>query len=186
MPPDPLIVLDRDGVINQDSDAYIKSPQEWIPIEGSLEAIADLKRAGWQVAVATNQSGLARGLFNQAMLDAIHEKMERLLAEDHGVALDAVVWCPHGPLDGCNCRKPAPGLLLEVAARLRADASKAWVVGDSLRDLQAAAAVGARPVLVLTGKGEQTVRTGGLPPGTLIAANLRTVASNLVTGVWKA
>lgn len=186
MSSEPLIVLDRDGVINHDSDAYVKSPQEWIPIEDSLEAIADLKQAGWRVAVATNQSGLARGLFDQAALDAIHEKMTRMLAEDHGVALDALVWCPHGPLDGCNCRKPAPGLLLEIATRLSADASQAWVVGDSLRDLLAAAAVGARPVLVLTGKGEQTARKGGLPPGTLIAANLRTVASNLLTGVWKA
>ncbi len=150
------IILDRDGVINQDSDAYIKSPDEWIPIPGSLEAIARLSQAGYQVLVATNQSGLARGLFDQATLDAIHQKMESAI-EEHAGRLDGIFYCPHGPDDGCSCRKPEPGLLLQIEQQLSIDLTQAIVVGDSLRDLQAATAVGAKPVLVLTGKGVKTM-----------------------------
>ncbi len=150
------IILDRDGVINQDSDAYIKNQDEWIPIPGSLEAIARLSQAGYQVLVATNQSGLARGLFDQATLDAIHHKMESAV-EQHGAKLDGIYYCPHGPDDGCSCRKPQPGLLQQIGLDLGVDLNESILVGDSLRDLQAASAVGAKPVLVLTGKGRKTL-----------------------------
>lgn len=150
------IILDRDGVINQDSDDFIKGPDEWIPIPGSLEAIARLCQAGYRVVVATNQSGLARGLFDQDTLDTIHRKMETEI-ERHGGRLEGIYYCPHGPDDGCSCRKPQPGLLLQIAHDLQIDLGQAIAVGDSLRDLQAAAAVGARPVLVLTGKGRLTL-----------------------------
>jgi len=150
------IILDRDGVINQDSDAYIKSPAEWIPIPGSLEAIARLTQAGYQVMVATNQSGLARGLFDQGTLDAIHQKMESAI-EEHGGRLEGIYYCPHGPDDGCSCRKPKPGLLIQIEKERSTDLSQTIVVGDSLRDLQAAEAVGAKPALVLTGKGVKTI-----------------------------
>ncbi len=150
------IILDRDGVINQDSDAFIKSPDEWIPLPGSLEAIARLCQTGYRIVVATNQSGLARGLFNLDTLSAIHAKMETAIHE-HGGRLAGIYHCPHGPDDACNCRKPKPGLLLQLAQDLDIDLSQALAVGDSLRDLQAATAVGAQPVLVLTGKGTQTL-----------------------------
>jgi D-glycero-D-manno-heptose 1,7-bisphosphate phosphatase len=150
------VILDRDGVINQDSDAYIKSADEWIAIPGSLEAIARLSQSGYQVVVATNQSGLARGLFDQATLDAIHQKMESAI-KAHGGKLDGIYYCPHGPDDGCGCRKPEPGLLVQIGQDLSIDLTQTTVVGDSLRDLQAAAAVGAKPVLVLTGKGVKTM-----------------------------
>jgi len=150
------VILDRDGVINQDSDAYIKSPAEWIPIPGSLEAIARLTQAGYQVMVATNQSGLARGLFDQETLDAIHQKMESAI-EEHGGRLEGIYYCPHGPDDGCSCRKPKPGLLTQIEKERSTDLSQTIVVGDSLRDLQAAEAVGAKPALVLTGKGVKTI-----------------------------
>lgn len=149
------VILDRDGVINQDSDTYIKNPDEWIPIPGSLEAIARLNQAGYRILVATNQSGLARGLFDSDTLAAIHQKMEsslRLL----GGKLEGIYHCPHHPEDDCSCRKPRPGLLQRMAQDLGIDLNRAIVVGDSLRDLQAASAVGAKPVLVLTGKGTKT------------------------------
>lgn len=151
-----LIVLDRDGVINRDSDDYIKSPEEWIPIEGSLEAIALLNRSGFRVVVATNQSGIDRGLFSIDTLFEIHKKMYRLLAEVGGT-LDGVFFCPHKPKSGCDCRKPKPGLLHQIERRLGASLKDVPVVGDSLRDLEAARAVGAAPVLVRTGKGERTL-----------------------------
>lgn len=149
------IILDRDGVINEDSDQYIKSPDEWIPIPGSLEAIASLNHAGYSVAVATNQSGIARGLFSESVLDAIHGKMHRELAR-LGAHVDLVAWCPHGPGDGCHCRKPETGLYETIAERWGITLQEIPIVGDSLRDLQAAAAVGARPILVRTGKGRKT------------------------------
>ncbi|NOY63686.1 MAG: D-glycero-beta-D-manno-heptose 1,7-bisphosphate 7-phosphatase, partial [Gammaproteobacteria bacterium] len=142
-----LIVLDRDGVINEDSDAYIKSPEEWIPIAGSLEAIARLNRAHYTVVVATNQSGLARGMFDVGMLNRIHSKMRALLS-DAGGHVEAIFFCPHGPDDGCECRKPSPGLMLQIAKRLHVALINVPIIGDSLRDLQAAQAVGARPMLV--------------------------------------
>ncbi|MDV3238697.1 MAG: D-glycero-beta-D-manno-heptose 1,7-bisphosphate 7-phosphatase [Gammaproteobacteria bacterium] len=150
-----LVILDRDGVINEDSDAYIKSPDEWIPIPGSLEAIARLNRAEYRVVVASNQSGLARGLFDADTLSRIHEKMHRALA-DVGGAIDAVFFCPHGPDDECDCRKPRPGLLQDIARRLNVSLRGVPAIGDSLRDLQAARSVGAQPILVLTGKGAKT------------------------------
>src|SRR5690606_15356620 len=128
-----LVILDRDGVINEDSDAYIKSPDEWIPIPGSLEAIARLNRAEYRVVVASNQSGLARGLFDADTLSRIHEKMHRALA-DVGGAVDAVFFCPHGPDDECDCRKPRPGLLQDIARRLNVSLRGVPAVGDSLRD----------------------------------------------------
>jgi D-glycero-D-manno-heptose 1,7-bisphosphate phosphatase len=151
-----LVILDRDGVINQDSDQYVKSPEEWIPIDGSLHAIARLCHAGYRVFVATNQSGLARGLFDIETLHAIHQKM---LKEVHhqGGTIDAILFCPHGPEDQCDCRKPKPGLYMQIASRAGQSLKGIPVIGDSLRDLQAAEAVGARPILVRTGKGERTL-----------------------------
>ena len=150
------VLLDRDGVINHDSDAFIKSPEEWLPITGSLEAIALLNEHGYKVIVITNQSGLARGLFDNAMLEKIHEKMQRM-AEEKGGKIDAIYFCPHGPDDDCICRKPKPGLLEAFASDKHVNLSGMAVIGDSLRDLQAAEAVGASPILVKTGKGQQTL-----------------------------
>ena len=159
MPETKLIILDRDGVINEDSDDYIRSPEEFVPLPGSLEAIARLNRAGWTVAVATNQSGIARGFYDERVLTAMHEKLARLLAEIGG-HVDYIAWCPHGPDDACDCRKPLPGLLNEIANHFETDLQNVPVIGDSLRDLQAARTVGARPVLVLTGKGQRTLDAG--------------------------
>ncbi|HEC14984.1 MAG TPA: D-glycero-beta-D-manno-heptose 1,7-bisphosphate 7-phosphatase [Sedimenticola sp.] len=151
-----LAILDRDGVINEDSDDFIKSPDEWIPIPGSLEAIARLNHAGYRVVVASNQSGLARGLFDIDGLNAIHQKMFDELAKLGG-HIDSVFFCPHGPEDHCDCRKPRPGLLKAIADRLELDLAGIPAIGDSLRDLQAAAGAGAEPMLVLTGKGSKTL-----------------------------
>jgi D-glycero-D-manno-heptose 1,7-bisphosphate phosphatase len=147
-----LVVLDRDGVINFDSDAFIKSPAEWVPITGSLEAIALLSKNGYTVAVASNQSGIGRGLYDFEALDAIHRKMRRAV-DLAGGAIDRIVWCPHRPAAGCDCRKPAPGLLIRLADHYGLSMSGVPVIGDSERDIQAARAVGARPMLVLTGNG---------------------------------
>ncbi len=166
-----LIVLDRDGVINHDSDAFIKSPAEWRPITGSLNAIARLNQAGFHVIVATNQSGIGRGFFDMTTLNAIHDKMHKALAQAGG-RIDAVYFCPHAAADNCHCRKPKPGMLEDIAHRLNTPMAAVPVVGDGLRDLQAAAAVGAQPVLVLTGNGKKTQRDGGLPPGTRVFADL--------------
>lgn len=151
-----LVILDRDGVINEDSDAFIKSPAEWNPIPGSLEAISRLNQAGYQVVVASNQSGIARGLFDIGTLNNIHEKMHRALLALGG-EIYAVFFCPHGPDDHCDCRKPKPGLLDQIAERFHVDLQDTPVVGDSLRDIQSAQSVGANPVLVRTGKGENTL-----------------------------
>ncbi len=150
-----LVILDRDGVINHDSDQYIKSPQEWFPIRGSLEAIARLCRADYRVVVATNQSGVSRGLFTLDTLNKIHLHMlERI--HQKGGELDAIFFCPHKPEDGCDCRKPRPAMLVDLAERLKINLTAVPTVGDSLRDLQAARAVHALPVLVRTGKGSLT------------------------------
>jgi D-glycero-D-manno-heptose 1,7-bisphosphate phosphatase len=170
-----LVVLDRDGVINVDSDQYIKSPDEWKPIPGSLEAIARLTQAGFRVVVATNQSGLGRRLFDMATLNAMHDKMHKAVNQLGG-RIDAVFFCPHAQKDGCACRKPQPGMLLEIAERFKLALAQVPVIGDSLRDLQAAEAAGALPVLVLTGKGAQTLESGGLPPGTEVHADLAAAA----------
>ena len=170
-----LVILDRDGVINHDSEQYIKSPDEWKPIAGSLEAIARLTQAGYQVVVATNQSGLGRGLFDMAALNAMHDKMHK--AVNHlGGRIVAVFFCPHAQDTGCTCRKPKPGMLLEIAERFNVALADVPAIGDSLRDLQAASAAGARPVLVLSGKGRQTFNAGGLPEGTEIHEDLAAAA----------
>jgi len=176
-----LIVLDRDGVINHDSDQFIKSPEEWRPIPGSLEAIARLNHAGYRVAVATNQSGISRGLFDMATLNAIHEKMHRALALVGG-RVDALFYCPHSADSQCECRKPRAGMLREIALRFGVDMTSVPCVGDSLRDLVAAAEVGAPPILVLTGKGELTLRKGDLPPNVAIYPDLAFAASALLAG----
>ena len=166
-----LVILDRDGVVNEDSDSYIKSPAEWRPIPGSLEAIARLNYAGYHVVLATNQSGVGRGLFEVSTLNAIHDRMHRALAQIGG-RIDAIFFCPHGADAGCKCRKPLPGLLDEIAGRFNVDLRGVPSVGDALRDLQAAAAVGAAPMLVLTGKGRKTQEAGGLPEGTQVFDDL--------------
>ena len=173
-----LVILDRDGTINQDSDQYIKSPSEWKPIPGSLEAIARLTQGGWRCVVATNQSGLARGLFDMATLNAIHAEMHRAVAQAGG-RIEAIFFCPHAAADNCGCRKPKPGMLFEIGSRLDVELKGVPMVGDSLRDLEAAAAVGARPWLVQTGKGKRTREAGGLPAGTEIAADLAAIAARL-------
>jgi D-glycero-D-manno-heptose 1,7-bisphosphate phosphatase len=151
------LILDRDGVINEDSDAYIKSPEEWIPIPGSLEAIANLTQAGFRIAVLTNQSGLARGLFDAATLERIHARMLAAV-EAAGGQIEDILYCPHGPEDFCDCRKPKPGLFHQFRTKHGVDLTGVPAIGDSLRDLQAAEAVGASPILVETGKGLRTVQ----------------------------
>jgi D-glycero-D-manno-heptose 1,7-bisphosphate phosphatase len=174
-----LIVLDRDGVINQDSDEFIKSPAEWIPIPGSLQAIARLKQAGYRVLVATNQSGVARGKFDMRTLNAIHQKMHTA-AQQAGGEIDAIFFCPHSADDDCDCRKPKSGMLNAIARRLNVTMKGVPNVGDSLRDLQAGFMVGSVPYLVLTGKGEKTREKGGLPPGTQIFDSLEQVVDHLL------
>ena len=153
-----LIILDRDGVINRDSDQFIKTPEEWSAIPGSLEAIARLCRADYQVVVITNQSGIARGFFTINTLNKIHQKMLEEL-NTVGGGINAIFFCPHLDKDQCSCRKPKPGMFLELADRLHCDLSEVYAVGDSVRDLQAALAAGARPVLVRTGKGQISLDT---------------------------
>jgi D-glycero-D-manno-heptose 1,7-bisphosphate phosphatase len=176
-----LIILDRDGVINYDSDKFIKSPDEWRPIPGSLEAIARLNHAGFRVVVATNQSGLGRGLFDMATLIAIHDKMHNALAHVGG-RIDAVFYCPHTADSECECRKPKPGMFTEIGNRFGAELTGVPCVGDSVRDLQAAAAVEAQPILVLSGKGEKTLRDGVFPANTIIFPDLAFVATALLAG----
>jgi len=170
-----LVVLDRDGVINVDSDAFIKSPDEWVAIPGSLEAIARLNQAGYRVAIASNQSGIGRGLFDMAALNAMHEKMNRAAAAVGG-RIDAVFFCPHTQEDECECRKPKPGMLQQIVERFEIDPADTPMVGDSLRDLQAGAALGFALHLVLTGKGRKTLAAGNLPPNTKVHDDLRTFA----------
>lgn len=174
-----LIILDRDGVINRDSEAFIKSPDEWIPIPGSLEAIARLKQAGYRVVVATNQSGIARGLLNMQTLNDIHQKMHAA-AQLAGADIDAIFFCPHAAEDNCDCRKPKPGMLHAIAKRFETSLKGVPNVGDSLRDLQAGYVVGCTPYLVLTGKGQKTHDKGGLPPGTLSFRNLAAVVDHVL------
>ena len=175
-----LVILDRDGVINYDSDQFIKKPEEWKPIPGSLEAIARLNQAGYRVVVANNQSGIGRGLLDMAMLNAIHDKMHKACALA-GARIDAVFFCPHASESDCACRKPRSGMLEEIAERYGlSDLDDVPVVGDSLRDLQPAAALGAQPYLVLTGKGMKTLAAGGLPEGTVVLPNLAAVVAELV------
>jgi D-glycero-D-manno-heptose 1,7-bisphosphate phosphatase len=150
-----LVVLDRDGVINHESDAFIKSPAEWVPIDGSMEAIGLLSQNGFTVAVASNQSGIGRKLLDRRTLQAIHRKLRRTV-NTFGGSIDRIVYCPHLPDDGCDCRKPLPGLLKRLARYYGVPMTGVAVVGDSERDLVAARAVDARPILVLTGNGRRT------------------------------
>ena len=173
-----IIVLDRDGVINFDSDQFIKKPEEWKPIPGSLEAIARLNESGWRVIVASNQSGVGRGLFDMDTLNAINEKMTKALGQVGG-RLDAIFFCPHTADSTCDCRKPKPGMFLQIAERFNADMKDVPVVGDSLRDLQAGVAVGCKPYLVLTGKGSKTQADPALPEGTQIFPDLAAVVAQL-------
>ncbi len=174
-----LIILDRDGVINEDSDAFIKSPTEWTPVRGSLEAIARLHRAGWRVVVATNQSGIARGLFDMDTLARIHETMHSRVIESGGL-IDAVFFCPHGPDDGCSCRKPLPGMFHDIASRMHTGLCGVPAIGDSLRDIQAAQAAGATPLLVKTGKGSATLSHADFDPAIPVFNDLYGAVNHLL------
>jgi D-glycero-D-manno-heptose 1,7-bisphosphate phosphatase len=173
-----LVILDRDGTINHDSDHYIKSLDEWRPIKGSMEAIARLTQAGYRIVVATNQSGIARGLFDTRALFEIHDALQRAAAQAGG-RVDAFFFCPHTADARCQCRKPEPGMLLEIARRFNVSLKDVYMVGDALKDTQAAAAAGARPVLVLTGKGKKTREEGNLPAGTEVYPDLAAFAEHL-------
>jgi len=146
-----LVILDRDGTINEDRDDYVKSADEWVPLPGALEAIARLNHAGWHTVIASNQSGLGRGLFDMAALNAMHAKLNQMLSRVGG-RIDAVFFCPHAPDDQCGCRKPLPGLFEQIGERYGVNLKDVPVVGDTLRDLQAGLAVGCEPHLVRTGK----------------------------------
>ncbi len=174
-----LIILDRDGVISHDSDQFIKSPDEWHPIEGSLEAIARLNQWGWRVVVASNQSGIGRGLFGMDTLNAIHDKMIKSLARVGG-RIDAIFFCPHPADSTCDCRKPKPGMFHQIAERFNVELRGVPAVGDGLRDVQAATAAGCTPYLVLTGKGLQTREHPDLPVGTAIYPDLAAVVADLI------
>ena len=176
-----LIILDRDGVINQDRDDFVKSADEWIPIEGSMDAIAFLTQAGYTVAVATNQSGIGRKYFTVQDLTEMHAKMHRLAVQAGG-AIDGIWFCPHTADSNCNCRKPKPGMVLDILDRFQAQASETYLVGDSLRDLQAIASAGGKPILVRTGKGMKTLAqdSENLPRGTQIFDSLLDFAVQLV------
>jgi len=177
-----LVILDRDGVINEDSDDFIKSEDEWIPIPGSLEAIAQLTHAGFNIAVATNQSGIGRGLFDVSVLHDMHNKMSDLL-EEKGGYIDAVFFCPHLPSANCSCRKPKPGMLLDIAQRFDYDSlAGVYFIGDTYRDVESARAAGATPVLVKTGKGKRTIEnhTEEELQDVLIFDDLMTATNNLL------
>ncbi|HLR12737.1 MAG TPA: D-glycero-beta-D-manno-heptose 1,7-bisphosphate 7-phosphatase [Burkholderiaceae bacterium] len=176
-----LIILDRDGVINHDSDAYIKSAEEWHAIAGSPEAIGRLTRAGWRVVVATNQSGVARGLFSAQELNRIHGKMRQEVAAAGG-RIDAIFACPHHPDDACPCRKPRPGMFHDIARRYDQPLAGVPAIGDSLRDLHASTETGCQPWLVLTGNGLRARQHPDLPPDTQIRSNLAAVVDSLLTG----
>lgn len=173
-----VIILDRDGVINQDSDNYIKSEEEWNPLDGSIEAIAKLSKAGWIVTVATNQSGVARGYYNLATLNAMHSKL-RALVEAKGGRVGLISYCPHSPDDGCYCRKPNIGLLQQIADYYHVDLKKVYFVGDSITDLLAAKKAHCQPILVKTGKGLTTLKQG-IDNNVLVFDNLSKVADYLL------
>lgn len=174
-----LVILDRDGVINFDSAQFIKSPAEWKPIPGSLEGIARLNQAGYRVVVATNQSGVGRGLFDMDTLNTIHEKMHKTLFNAGG-RVDAIFYCPHAADSACDCRKPKAGMFKRIAETFNVNLKGVPAVGDSLRDLQAGAMVGCQPILVHTGKGEKTRAEGNLPEGTREFADLASVVDWLL------
>jgi D-glycero-D-manno-heptose 1,7-bisphosphate phosphatase len=174
-----LIILDRDGVINQDSDDYIKSAEEWLPIAGSLEAMARLQQAGYTLAIATNQSGISRGYYSEATLDAMHAKLQHLLAQ-HGGTVSKIAYCPHLTTDECECRKPKPGMLQDIIAHFGALPPNTLMVGDSLTDWQAAQAAGIAYVQVRSGKGERTLAKGVLPADIPVFDNLADYADSLL------
>ena len=174
-----LLILDRDGVINEDSDAFIKSVAEWIPIPGSVEAMARLHHAGYTLAIATNQSGIARGYYSVETLDAMHAKLRQLLAE-YGAEVAYIAYCPHLGETHCECRKPKPGMIHTIAAHFGVEPQQTLVIGDSLRDWQAAVAVGAAYVHVRTGKGERTLASGALPSDIPVFNNLADYADSLL------
>ncbi len=173
-----LVILDRDGVINHDSDHFIKSPEEWRPLPGSIEAIAHLTQWGCRVVVATNQSGIGRGLFDMDTLNAIHDRMVKAVALAGG-RIDAIFFCPHAADSTCECRKPRPGMLHEIAQRYNTSLAGVPAIGDSLRDLQAAVAMHAQPMLVLTGKGAKTRDDPDLPRETLVFPDLAAAAAHI-------
>ena len=184
MNPIRLVILDRDGTINEDRDDFVKSPDEWVPLPGALEAIARLNHAGWHTVIATNQSGLGRGTFDMATFNAMHTKMNQMLAKQGG-RIDAVFFCPHAPEDGCSCRKPLPGLFEQIGERFGVPLRDVPVVGDSLRDLQAGAAVGCQPHFVRTGKGGRLGDAAvealcAQVPGTRVHADLAAFAEHLI------
>ena len=175
-----LLILDRDGVINEDRDDYIKTPEEWVPIPGSIEAISRLYREGWKIVIATNQSGLGRGLFDMATLNAINMKLQKAVAAAGG-RVEAIFFCPHAPEDHCECRKPRSGLFRDIATRYGLDALRGIpAVGDSLRDLQAAQPMGCTLHLVRTGKGDRTLARDTLPDGAQVHADLAAFADWLL------
>ncbi len=176
-----IVILDRDGVINEDSVNYIKHPDEWVPIPGSLEAIAKLNGAGYQVVIATNQAGIERGLFDMARLNAIHQKMHETVKQVGG-KIHAIFYCPCLDSPACTCRKPKPGMLLEIAQRFNISPHGIPFVGDSLRDLQAAASAGCLPLLVLTGNGLSTRDKPEIPSNTLICDDLDHAARKIIYG----
>ena len=174
-----LIILDRDGVINEDSDDYIKSPDEWHAIPGSLEAIAKLTQHNYQVVIASNQSGIGRKLFTIDALNAIHQKMHNHLAQFGGV-IDAIFFCPHQPRDDCSCRKPKPGLYNEISERLRTSLNKVFCVGDKMTDVKAIQSAGGKPILVRTGKGQTQIDKGEVPEGIPVYDNLATFVNEML------
>ena len=182
--PAKLVILDRDGVINFDSAQFIKSPDEWKPIPGSLEAIARLKQNGYRIVVATNQSGVGRGLFDMDTLNQIHAKMHKSVAAAGG-QIDAIFYCPHAADSKCDCRKPKPGMFKRISETLNTDLTGVPAIGDSLRDLQASAVLGCQPVLVMSGKGEKTKAEGNLPEGTLEFADLAGAVDHILAKAKK-
>lgn len=174
-----LVILDRDGVINKDSDNFIKSPAEWIPIAGSLEAIALLNQHGFRVVVATNQSGVARGLFDMVTLNAIHDKMHHAVAQVGG-HIEAIFYCPHAAADHCECRKPKSQMIEDIGHRFSVDLKNVPAVGDALRDLQAFANAGCQPMLVKTGKGKKTLAAGGMPENTMVFTHLADAVNHII------
>lgn len=175
-----LIILDRDGVINEDSDNYVRSVEEWQPIPGSIEAIARLSKAGFIIAVATNQSGIARGYYPLSELETMHKKMNQLV-QGQGGKIDCIKFCPHGPDDGCRCRKPQTGLVEQIEESLNQSARGGWFVGDTLRDLQCGSAMGCKPALVRTGKGERTIAKGEGLKGVSVFNSLADFADDLLS-----
>lgn len=174
-----VLVLDRDGVINADSPEYIKSPEEWHALPGSIDAIARATRAGYTVAVASNQSGVGRGYFDIDTLSAIHDRMIETV-EAAGGRVDVIVFCPHAPDAGCECRKPKAGLLRRIESELGVTLAGSWMVGDSMKDIAAARAVDMQPVLVRTGNGAEVERKLEEPSGVLVFNDLASAVDQLL------